>query len=153
MSSYFRRFLHMEEKKLMSVGQVAEYLGVHEQTVRRWVHLGELPAAKTGRQFRIDPEDVERFAAPTIRKVQARGPIRKTGMHDRRMLVDGRKLKQARNEASITVRELSRQSGISESRIYSIQRAPRRGIHVTGETLSALAEVLGVDPKELIREE
>jgi len=49
------------EKKLLSVSKVAEYLQVHEQTVRRWIHDGELPAVKVGRQFRIDPEDVERF--------------------------------------------------------------------------------------------
>src|SRR5215204_2865599 len=139
----------MEEKKLMSVGQVAEYLGVHEQTVRRWVHLGELPAVKAGRQFRIDPEDVRRFASPTITKIKAEGPITRVNARGHSVLADGRKLKNARNEAGITVRELSRQSGVSESWIYNIQRAPTRGIHVSSETLSALADVLEVEPTDL----
>ncbi len=142
----------MTDKKLMSVEQVAEYLQVHEQTVRRWIHNSELPAARAGRQFRIDPEDVERFASPTIRKTRVEGPIRKIRAERRPVLVDGRKLKQARQESGITVRELATRAGVSESWLYSMQRAPRRGIYSTSTTVEDIAEVLGVEPAELLRE-
>ncbi len=141
----------MTEKKLMSVEQVAEYLQVHKQTVRRWIHRGELPAARAGRQFRIDPEDVERFASPTIRKTKVEGSVRKIRAEGRPVLVDGRKLKRARQESGITVRGLARRAGVSESWLYSMQRAPNRGIYSTTTTVKDIAEALGVDPKELIR--
>lgn len=36
--------------------EFADYLGVHRQTVYRWLHNGEIEgAAKFGRQWRIDP--------------------------------------------------------------------------------------------------
>ncbi len=141
----------MTEKKLMSVGQVAEYLQVHEQTVRRWIHHGELPAAKAGRQFRIDPEDVERLASPTIRPAFTIGSTARLRPAGRTVLVDGRKLKRARQEAGITVRELSKRAGISESWIYSMQRAPRRGIYSTSTTVEDIAKALGVEVGDLLK--
>lgn len=47
----------------MTISQVAQLFGVHEDTVRRWIHGGELPAVKnpiTGR-YKILAEDVESF--------------------------------------------------------------------------------------------
>lgn len=47
--------------KMMSLEEVAERLGVHRTTVYRLVMAGELPAAKIGRQWRIEPDDLERY--------------------------------------------------------------------------------------------
>jgi excisionase family DNA binding protein len=46
---------------LRSIGQVADHLGVSTKTVRRWIHNGELAAFQVGRQWRISPDDLERF--------------------------------------------------------------------------------------------
>jgi excisionase family DNA binding protein len=144
-------FLAMTEKKLMSVEQVAEYLQVHKQTVRRWIHRGELPAARAGRQFRIYPEDVERFTT-TLRPAFTLEPTRRLKPSGHPVLVDGHKLKRARQESGTTVRELARRAGVSESWIYSMQRAPNRGIYSTTTTVEDIAEALGVEPAELLRE-
>jgi excisionase family DNA binding protein len=50
----------------LSPAEAAEMLQVDRSTVRRWINAGELPAIRTrpgGGQFRLDPADVERFAA------------------------------------------------------------------------------------------
>ena len=61
--------------KLLTLRSVAEQLDVSIKTVRRWVARGELPAFKMGHQWRIHPEDLERFLwrhrhAPTGNAVQ-----------------------------------------------------------------------------------
>jgi len=38
---------------MMTISEVAEYLKLHELTVRRLAREGELPAFKVGRQWRI----------------------------------------------------------------------------------------------------
>jgi nitrogen PTS system EIIA component len=38
---------------IMTVTQVAEYLGLHELTVRRLAREGAIPAVKLGRQWRV----------------------------------------------------------------------------------------------------
>jgi excisionase family DNA binding protein len=43
--------------------QAAEFFGVSEKTVGRWIASGELHAHRLGRQWRIAPEEVERFLA------------------------------------------------------------------------------------------
>ena len=45
----------------LSIRSVADHLDVSIKTVRRWITRGELSAFKVGRQWRIDPEDLERF--------------------------------------------------------------------------------------------
>ncbi len=60
------------ERQYLSLGEVAELLGVHEQTVRRWVKAGELPAFKPGKEWRIRDRDLEEFLeARSFPKVQA----------------------------------------------------------------------------------
>ncbi len=44
--------------------QVAEIFQVSEQTVRRMIARGELPAYRVGAQIRVRPEDVERMLRP-----------------------------------------------------------------------------------------
>jgi excisionase family DNA binding protein len=43
--------------------EAARYLGVHEETVRRWAREGVIPAAKLGNRggFRFKREDLDRF--------------------------------------------------------------------------------------------
>jgi excisionase family DNA binding protein len=49
----------------MTVKDVAALLKVSEETVRRWVRVGELPALALGKKagFRIRPADLEIFIA------------------------------------------------------------------------------------------
>lgn len=46
-----------------SIRQIVEALGVHEQTVRAWIHDGLLPAKLFGRRggYRIRASDYEAF--------------------------------------------------------------------------------------------
>ena len=53
----------METEKWLSVQDLVERLGVHEQTVRRWIKTGELTAYALGDRagYRVAPEDVQAF--------------------------------------------------------------------------------------------
>ena len=42
-----------EFPQIMTIADVAEYLGLHELTVRRLAREGAIPALKLGRQWRI----------------------------------------------------------------------------------------------------
>jgi excisionase family DNA binding protein len=53
----------MERMKFMSAAEVAEYFGIHENTVRNLTKKGEIPAARIGRQFRYDLEACKIFFA------------------------------------------------------------------------------------------
>ena len=46
---------------LLSVVQVAEQLGIHEQTVRKLIRSGDLVATPIGRRVLIHPADLENF--------------------------------------------------------------------------------------------
>jgi excisionase family DNA binding protein len=58
-------------RELYSVEQVAERLGLHVRTVRKYVRDGRLRAVRIGKQYRIAREDLDAFtgrvAAPTVR--------------------------------------------------------------------------------------
>jgi excisionase family DNA binding protein len=58
---------------LLSVGEVAVLLGVHEVSVRRFVERGELPAVRLGHgvraRVRIDPRDLSALTVPVIADV------------------------------------------------------------------------------------
>ena len=43
----------------LTVGETADALNVSVETVRRAIRSGELKAYKVGRQFRIDPADID----------------------------------------------------------------------------------------------
>jgi excisionase family DNA binding protein len=53
----------MDEEKLLSVQDVVDRLGVHEQTVRRWIKSGELVAYALGDRagYRVSPIDLQAF--------------------------------------------------------------------------------------------
>jgi excisionase family DNA binding protein len=44
--------------KLLSIGEVAEYLSVTTRTVHNLLSRGELQGVKVGNRWRFDPEDV-----------------------------------------------------------------------------------------------
>jgi len=46
----------------VELGEAAERLGVHYQTAYQWVRSGELPAVRVRNRYRIDSDDLQRFA-------------------------------------------------------------------------------------------
>ncbi|ODU27489.1 MAG: hypothetical protein ABT15_06650 [Pseudonocardia sp. SCN 73-27] len=60
------------DEDLVTVAVAAELLGVHRNTLRRWVDAGELPERRTPgnhRLFRVG--DLRKLNVPTITKPQA----------------------------------------------------------------------------------
>ena len=49
----------MPDRKLLTVPQVAAELRVTAQTIRNWIDHGTLPAARIGRAYRVEREDVD----------------------------------------------------------------------------------------------
>ena len=49
--------------RFLSIKEVAAFFRVSEKTVRRWIAAGQLVAHKLGRQWRIAPDEIERFLA------------------------------------------------------------------------------------------
>ena len=47
--------------RIMTVGEIAEYLSLDPQTVSRKAQSGELPAFKVGNRWRFDKEDIDRW--------------------------------------------------------------------------------------------
>ncbi|MBV9651364.1 MAG: helix-turn-helix domain-containing protein [Pseudonocardiales bacterium] len=52
----------------LTTREAGELLGVHAATITRWINLGELPAWRVGKQFRIARRDVLAAAIPVGRK-------------------------------------------------------------------------------------
>ncbi|HIE44240.1 MAG TPA: DNA-binding protein [Candidatus Omnitrophica bacterium] len=50
--------------------QVAERLGLHENTVRRYVQEGMIPAVKFEKAIRIEQEDLEEFIRQRKQRVR-----------------------------------------------------------------------------------
>jgi excisionase family DNA binding protein len=46
---------------MLDIIDVADVCRVSEKTVRRWIHAGDLPAARLGNQWRIFPRDLRTF--------------------------------------------------------------------------------------------
>ena len=59
-------------ENLMTVGTVAERLGLSEQSVRKHIRSGNLTATKFGAAYLIEVGDLRRFAA--IRRKAGRPP-------------------------------------------------------------------------------
>ncbi len=55
-------------KKLLSVSEVAEFLGVPEGTIRYWVFTRKIRHYKIGRHLRFDKEDLEKFLESCLKK-------------------------------------------------------------------------------------
>jgi excisionase family DNA binding protein len=50
---------------MLTVQEVAELMGVHENTVYRWIRDDGLPARRAGKLWRIRREDLETWTEPT----------------------------------------------------------------------------------------
>jgi len=53
----------MSEKQTYTLGEVAELLQCHKETVRREIRAGNLRAAKIGKEYRVSKTDLEDFWA------------------------------------------------------------------------------------------
>jgi transcriptional regulator with XRE-family HTH domain len=65
-------------------------------------------------------------------------------------IVDGQRLKEARQRAMISQEELSRTTGIGRATISNLENEERTA---QPRTVRRLAEALGVEPKDLLRED
>ena len=52
---------YLSKRQNFSVKEVAELLGRHPKTIRRWIRAHELRAMKLGRDWLIGREDLKRF--------------------------------------------------------------------------------------------
>lgn len=43
----------IQEEKLLTVQETADYLSLSAQTIRKWINSGKLNAVKIGKEFRI----------------------------------------------------------------------------------------------------
>ncbi|GER06686.1 excisionase [Iodidimonas muriae] len=64
----------MEPKQFQTVKDVADLLQVGEATVRRWIKTGELRAIDIGREWRIAPDDLDRFLCQHATKPEENSP-------------------------------------------------------------------------------
>ena len=48
--------------RLYKYKEVAEILGLAEQTIRKWVHQGKIPVVKLGSSARVTQETVNKLA-------------------------------------------------------------------------------------------
>jgi len=55
--------MKIEPNKLMSIPEVAEYLGVKISTIYDWVHCRQIPYHKIGRLVRFRPSDIDAWIA------------------------------------------------------------------------------------------
>ena len=51
----------MDTKPYLTPKEIALLLGVHEETIRRYLRTGELPAIKLRGVYRVKREDFEEF--------------------------------------------------------------------------------------------
>ncbi|MDP9358513.1 MAG: helix-turn-helix domain-containing protein [Chloroflexota bacterium] len=63
----------MEEERWYEVKDIVDMLKVHEQTVRRWIKQGDLPAVLFGRRggYRIKASDLDAFLSTQATKGKA----------------------------------------------------------------------------------
>ena len=71
-------------------------------------------------------------------------------MNSRFTKIDGERLRQLRRELALSQRDLSRLTGIAHDSISQLETGKR---DAQPRTIRNLAEALGVEPKELIKED
>ena len=49
------------ESQLLTAKEAAARLNVSRRTLMRWIRTGQVPGVKLGRDWRIDPNDLERI--------------------------------------------------------------------------------------------
>ena len=47
--------------QLLTLGEVAKRINVHPETVRRWLKEGRIRGIRIGRDWRFDPDDIDRL--------------------------------------------------------------------------------------------
>lgn len=52
------------KRRLWTVSETAEYLGVPESTIRHWIYHRVIPFRKAGKNVRFSPEEVEAWTFP-----------------------------------------------------------------------------------------
>ena len=145
----------MEEQQTYTVDQVAKRLQVSAKTVRNWIRDRKLRAKKSGRAFRITESSLQEFleaytmVSPVGRPRRRR--LRREGAPAEVVVVDGRRLKATRKEQGMTTRELSRRSGVSERRIFSLESGRPTEVRSTQTTLQEISKALGVNPARLMK--
>lgn len=60
-------------EKFLTVEEAAELLQVNNDTVRRWLRLGELKGRKLGRVWRISPSDLASVGAGKEAEITSKG--------------------------------------------------------------------------------
>jgi len=50
------------EKRFLTVAEVATYLGMSEDAIRKWVQRGYIPASNFGRSVRFDIKKIDLWA-------------------------------------------------------------------------------------------
>lgn len=59
--------MEVTTRPLLTVRQAAERANVNEETMRRLIHSGRLPALKVAGALRIDPDELEAYLYGTPR--------------------------------------------------------------------------------------
>ena len=64
---------HMSDEQWLEVKDIVDKLNVHEQTVRRWIREGELPALMFSRRsgYRVRARDLNAFLEAQMEKGKA----------------------------------------------------------------------------------
>ena len=68
-----------KQDDLMTVREVARACNRSEETVRRWIWSGKLPARKLGNQLFARRSDVEALSQPAVRETHAAYVLTRTG--------------------------------------------------------------------------
>jgi len=50
-------------ERLLTVREVASFLGIHEKTIYRWIRSRRLPCVRVGTRLRFQPGDVLRWVS------------------------------------------------------------------------------------------
>ncbi len=67
-------------EELLSLSEVAQFLGVSEATAGRWCQSGRLPAVKAGRRWRVKRQDLDNFAQAHDAETEGGQPLRLSEM-------------------------------------------------------------------------
>jgi excisionase family DNA binding protein len=117
----------MTESGLLTVRQTARATHRSEETVRRWIWSGKLPARKLGNQYFIDPADLRRMQAGRTRVAETSAEYKVHPIPLDHPLSDGRR-GYDREKARQWLRELVELSGkIAEGKPpFDVTEAIRR---------------------------
>lgn len=102
-------------ERFFSLQDVGDELGVSDQTVRRWVKAGELPAYKPGKEYRIKSGDLDEFLKTREVAPKAPAPLSPPPAEERRTLEGRRLLSTLHPFVTVLERDASRWSKAAES--------------------------------------